>query len=108
MLAVAYFLGSGMETISITSYVHIDERGSTQMNKALLTLNKGATGKVKMIEAGRCATRRLYEMGFNIELARKGNQKRCRPGYCFPHWKQGCIRTWAGKKNTVRNIKYNE
>ncbi|NQS76862.1 MAG: hypothetical protein HQP61_10605 [Peptococcaceae bacterium] len=36
------------------------------MNKALLTLNKGATGKVKMIEAGRCATRRLYEMGFNI------------------------------------------
>lgn len=36
------------------------------MSKALLTLNKGATGKVKMIEAGRCATRRLYEMGFNI------------------------------------------
>ncbi len=36
------------------------------MNKALLTLDKGATGKVKMIEAGRCATRRLYEMGFNI------------------------------------------
>ncbi len=36
------------------------------MDKGLLTLNQGDTGKVKIIAAGRCATRRLYEMGFNI------------------------------------------
>ena len=36
------------------------------MDKNLLTLNKGDAGRVKSIEAGRCATRRLYEMGFNI------------------------------------------
>ncbi len=35
------------------------------MSKYLLTLNKGDIGKVKTIDAGRGATRRLYEMGFN-------------------------------------------
>lgn len=36
------------------------------MDKGLLTLKQGDAGKVKLIDAGRCATRRLYEMGFNI------------------------------------------
>lgn len=37
------------------------------MNKGgLLTLKKGDAGKIISIDAGRCATRRLYEMGFNI------------------------------------------
>jgi ferrous iron transport protein A len=36
------------------------------MDKSLLTLKQGDQGKVKLIEAGRYATRRLYEMGFNI------------------------------------------
>ena len=35
------------------------------MSKYLLNLNKGDAGKVKTIDAGRGATRRLYEMGFN-------------------------------------------
>lgn len=35
------------------------------MNKCLLTLNQGDAGKVKLIDAGKGATRRLYEMGFN-------------------------------------------
>jgi len=35
------------------------------MDKSLLTLNKGDFGKVKMIDAGKGATRRLYEMGLN-------------------------------------------
>lgn len=35
------------------------------MNRGLLTLNKGDSGKVKLIDAGRDATRRLYEMGLN-------------------------------------------
>jgi ferrous iron transport protein A len=36
------------------------------MMKGLLTLKGGTSGKVGMIDAGRCATRRLYEMGFNL------------------------------------------
>ncbi len=36
------------------------------MNKNLLTLNAGAAGKVKFIDAGRYAARRLYEMGFIV------------------------------------------
>ncbi|NLK08422.1 MAG: ferrous iron transport protein A [Firmicutes bacterium] len=36
------------------------------MTHDLLTLNQGAVGKVCAIDAGRFATRRLYEMGFNI------------------------------------------
>lgn len=35
------------------------------MDKGLLALNKGDVGKVKLIDAGRGATKRLYEMGFN-------------------------------------------
>ena len=35
-------------------------------NNNLLTLRKGDGGNVQAINAGRCATRRLYEMGFNI------------------------------------------
>ena len=35
------------------------------MTKGLLTLVQGDFGKVKLIEAGKDATRRLYEMGFN-------------------------------------------
>ena len=36
------------------------------MSKDLLALNQGDAGTVKHISAGRCATRRLYEMGFNV------------------------------------------
>lgn len=36
------------------------------MDISLLTLKQGDVGRVKLINAGRCATRRLYEMGFNI------------------------------------------
>ena len=36
------------------------------MNKGLLTLKQGDVGKVQLINAGRNATKRLYEMGFNI------------------------------------------
>lgn len=36
------------------------------MEKELVTLKKGEEGRVKFIDAGRCATRRLYEMGLNI------------------------------------------
>ncbi len=36
------------------------------MERGLLTLKKGDEGKVKFIDAGKCATRRLYEMGLNI------------------------------------------
>lgn len=36
------------------------------MTKGLLTLRQGDTGKVQLISAGKCATKRLYEMGFNI------------------------------------------
>lgn len=35
------------------------------MNKYLATLNPGDAGRVKAINAGRGATIRLYEMGFN-------------------------------------------
>ncbi len=35
------------------------------MTKNLNTLGKGDGGKVSGIDAGRCATKRLYEMGFN-------------------------------------------
>lgn len=35
------------------------------MNKGLLNLKKGEAGKVSLINAGKIATRRLYEMGFN-------------------------------------------
>lgn len=35
------------------------------MNKILLNLKKGDTGNVKSISAGKDATRRLYEIGFN-------------------------------------------
>ncbi len=36
------------------------------MNKNLVTSKQGDIGKVKCIHAGRCATRRLCEMGLNI------------------------------------------
>lgn len=36
------------------------------MEKGLVSLKNGDEGKVKLIDAGRCATRRLYEMGLNI------------------------------------------
>lgn len=36
------------------------------MVKGLLSLKKGDAGKVNSINAGREATRRLFEMGFNI------------------------------------------
>ncbi len=36
------------------------------MERGLLTLKKGDEGRVKFIDAGKCATRRLYEMGLNI------------------------------------------
>ncbi|NMA94834.1 MAG: hypothetical protein GX974_02195 [Clostridiales bacterium] len=35
------------------------------MTMGLLSLKTGDTGKVKLINAGKNATRRLYEMGFN-------------------------------------------
>ena len=35
------------------------------MLKNLLMLKRGDTGKVKLIDAGKSATRRLYEMGLN-------------------------------------------
>lgn len=41
------------------------EKGELPMDKGLLALNKGDVGKVKLIDAGRGATKRLYEMGFN-------------------------------------------
>lgn len=34
-------------------------------NIALTNLNPGKSGRVKNIAAGDCATKRLYEMGFN-------------------------------------------
>lgn len=34
------------------------------MSKGMLTLKRGDIGKVKTIDAGRGATKRLYEMGF--------------------------------------------
>ena len=36
------------------------------MERGLTSLKKGDEGKVKLIDAGRCATRTLYEMGLNI------------------------------------------
>lgn len=35
------------------------------MAKGMLALKRGAKGRVKRINAGRYATKRLYEMGFN-------------------------------------------
>ena len=35
-------------------------------SSSLLTFCQGDVGKVKLIDAGRHATRRLYEMGFSI------------------------------------------
>lgn len=35
------------------------------MTRNLTTLNEGDGGRVNAIDAGRCATKRLYEMGFN-------------------------------------------
>ena len=35
------------------------------MTRALTALSKGDSGKVNSIDAGKCATKRLYEMGFN-------------------------------------------
>lgn len=35
------------------------------MTRTLTALNKGDSGKVSSIDAGKCATKRLYEMGFN-------------------------------------------
>lgn len=35
------------------------------MTKQLTTFCKGDGGRVKGIDAGKCATKRLYEMGFN-------------------------------------------
>lgn len=35
------------------------------MTTGLLACEAGASGKVKLINAGRTATRRLYELGFN-------------------------------------------
>lgn len=34
-------------------------------NKGLLAFSQGDVGKVKLIDAGKGATRRLYELGFN-------------------------------------------
>ncbi|NMB35918.1 MAG: hypothetical protein GX989_06500 [Firmicutes bacterium] len=36
------------------------------MDRGLLTLTQGEIGNIKLIDAGRCATRRLYEMGFTV------------------------------------------
>ncbi len=36
------------------------------MNQSLSVSKRGDIGKVKFIDAGRCATRRLCEMGLNI------------------------------------------
>ncbi len=36
------------------------------MNKGLLNLKQGDVGKIKLIGAGRYATRRLYEMGLTV------------------------------------------
>lgn len=36
------------------------------MAKGLLALHSGDAGKIKKIEAGRTATKRLYEMGFTL------------------------------------------
>lgn len=36
------------------------------MSRGLLGLKKGDMGKIKYITAGKGATRRLYEMGFNV------------------------------------------
>lgn len=77
------------------------------MNKALLTLNKGATGKVKMIEAGRCATRRLYEMGFNIGAYVKVIKNDAGPVIVSLTGNKVALGRGLAK-NTVRNIKYNE
>lgn len=41
-------------------------KGDYAMNSSLLTFRQGDVGKVKLIEAGRNATRRLFEMGFSI------------------------------------------
>lgn len=41
------------------------------MTKQLTTFCKGDCGKVKGIDAGKCATKRLYEMGFNTGAAVK-------------------------------------
>jgi ferrous iron transport protein A len=41
------------------------------MDKNLLALNKGDAGKVKFIDAGKVATKRLYEMGFNTNAPLK-------------------------------------
>ena len=45
----------------------------------LLTFNQGDTGKVKLINAGRAATRRLYEMGFNTGALVKIIKNNCGP-----------------------------
>ncbi len=36
------------------------------MNKSLLAFNQGDSGIIKLIDAGKLAVRRLYEMGFII------------------------------------------
>ncbi|HZK02373.1 MAG TPA: FeoA domain-containing protein [Anaerovoracaceae bacterium] len=41
------------------------------MNRGLLSLKKGDSGRVKVINAGRNATKRLYEMGFNTSASVK-------------------------------------
>ncbi len=41
-------------------------KGDQAMKSSLLTFRRGEVGKVKLIDAGRHATRRLYEMGFSI------------------------------------------
>lgn len=35
------------------------------MSRTLTAFNKGDSGQVSSIDAGKCATKRLYEMGFN-------------------------------------------
>ncbi len=40
-------------------------KGEFLLTKGLLSLKNGDTGKVRLIQAGRTATKRLYEMGFN-------------------------------------------
>ncbi len=36
------------------------------MNTSLAQLDTGKTGKIEKIHAGRCAAKRLYEMGLNV------------------------------------------
>ncbi len=41
-------------------------KGEKAMNTGLLALNRGDTGVIKLIDAGKAGIRRLYEMGFTV------------------------------------------